>query len=299
MPQNIFRFMDLPAELRTRIYQYVLGFRVFCVSSRSINMEPYGEVLRPSLIQCDCKGNHSKRIVSEQWDDARMEATSCHYHCLDHRKIRMDSDATILQVSRQAYAEAKNVSPSHNIFSFTDGYTLRRLSEGPYMRSQMPHITKLALVFYPRFPELSDWNEDLEALYKSRRTPLFPSLNMLQLHVYNAPGKYPQFDDEVDWSELIWVWGLLYLAKENMNMINVDSASFSYKHIGSNLPESNPSELITPSREEQEKYEAMIKSHLLPRWTPKAKNHIEQLARLWRKKSWDTFQAMFRDDEDL
>ena len=230
-----------------------------------------------------------------------MEAPSYHYKCSDNkreshtrrgheRKSHERIDVSILKVCRQIYAETRQIPPSTNIFSISRAITLQRLSESPHMRAQIPHITRLALVFYPCFTTgtVSEaWNHDLEAIYKRRSTPLFPSLKMLQLHIYHASryNWYPQFNDDVAWSDLMSVWGFLYMAKENMTMVSVDSASFRYERVSSDFQRAIPYNLVTPCKEEQDKYEAAIKGHLLAQWKPDAQKHIEQLAQIWRKKN--------------
>lgn len=160
--------LRLPAEIRNKIWTYVLGDQLVHIryqqSSYELNFETNDSAWQHVVCEHDCPEDSTEEMLRPSDGDTILRArhSICHEYFQVFKPIGLGHPSTmrlnILRASRQIYSEAGQILWTTNTFSFTNGVTFNR-----FMMDRTVDQKRLirSLRFEMCWGEYSHWNDEL------------------------------------------------------------------------------------------------------------------------------------------
>jgi hypothetical protein len=289
-----FRLLDLPGDIRMRIYGFALGFKVIHVEGTPQsegNTDPesgFTYSICDSSSAPDISPKYAEVEVCETIYKCTVPAMpSCEYMHFEDASTNGSLELGLLRACKQTYAEAKIGLFADNLFTFTtwDGFTNFFINPpgGPLRAAA---ITKLSFLVDPKTPQAHFLNETIGELYlpdgtmsdpKSR----FPALKLLHLVIGPSGCESPKFTEWERWSTFMWIWAFSYFAIEELNDVSIAMSS-EYVIRNRNWDGQGAEDAIgegmkwsRPSDEELNKYEYEVRRNLLRDWMGGDQDDVE------------------------
>lgn len=290
-----FRLLDLPENVRMRIYGFVLGFRVIhidenpCLEGNSETDSRFAYCVCDSSLALHPIPKYDKIEVDETLYKCTIPVVyPCECFHIDDKATIKSLDFNLFRTCQQVYIDAKNVLLADNVFTFTTWLGFTSFLLGPPGGSlRAVAVTKITFLVDPKTPQAHFLNEMLGELYLPDGTMSspgshFPTLKMVHLIIgLSSSSERPIFTGWEKWSTFLWVWAFAYFAIENLNDVSV-SISNDYvvrnrdwdgkgdeNEIGEGL------KWIRPSDEELKEYEYEVRLSLLRGWMGGDQDDVE------------------------